>query len=96
MTLIAEQPYVKVEHEIAISGKYYVEDPRTLYLYSDKIVSRHHEFPIENVWDMSYRPFGEKGGLLYLHTSKGVSVYTVKQSPERFIEAFRENIKNQR
>ncbi|HLS10415.1 hypothetical protein [Lentibacillus sp.] len=96
MKLIAEQPYVKVERQIANTGQYYVEDDRILYLYSDRIVSRYHEFSIENVWDMSYRPVGQKGGLLYLHTSKGVNVYTVNKSPERFIEAFRETIQNQR
>lgn len=93
MKLIAAQPYVKVDRQIARTGLYYVEDDRTLYLYDDRIVSRHHAFPIEKVWDMSYRPVNGKGGLLYLHTSEGVNVYTVKQSPERFIEMFRETIK---
>lgn len=92
MKLIAEQSYVKMEREIDVTGLHYVEDNRLLYLYNDRILSRHHEFPIEKVWDMSYRPVSSDGGLLYLHTSEGVHVYTVKKSPERFIEAFRKVI----
>ncbi|ALX49571.1 hypothetical protein [Lentibacillus amyloliquefaciens] len=93
MKVIAEQPYVKVQQQIEVTGKHYVEEDRTLYLYSDRILSKYHEFPIEIVWDISYRPVGPRGGLLYLHTNRGVNVYTVKESPERFIEAFREIIK---
>ncbi|SFB30426.1 hypothetical protein SAMN04488072_11472 [Lentibacillus halodurans] len=89
MKLIAEQPYIKVEREMTSISQNYVEDDRRLYLYHDRILSKHHEFPIEQVWDMSYRPVDGKGGLLYLHTSKGVHVYTVKESPDEFIEAFK-------
>ncbi|SFD70242.1 hypothetical protein SAMN05216238_103216 [Lentibacillus persicus] len=92
MRVIAEQPYVKVERYIALTGKHYIEDDRTLYLCTDRILSKYHEFPLEIVWDVSYRRVGPRGGLLYLHTKKGVNVYTVKESPEQFIEAFR-NVK---
>ncbi|QKY70792.1 hypothetical protein [Lentibacillus sp. CBA3610] len=95
MTLIAKQPYIKVEREMTSVGKSYIEDDRILYMYEDRIASKHHEFPIEKVWDMSYRQVDGKGGLLYLHTSKGVMVYTVKDSPEDFIKVFKEIIKKQ-
>ncbi|MFD1362682.1 hypothetical protein [Lentibacillus salinarum] len=96
MKRLAEQPYVKMEREIGLTGQHYVEENRRLYLYADRIVSRHHVFPIEKVWDMSYRPVSDDGGLLYLHTSEGVHVYTLKESPEHFIEVFRQAIKKQR
>ncbi|MBP1949402.1 hypothetical protein [Virgibacillus litoralis] len=93
MYLIAEQPYYKVQREVSSIDQRDVEYERTIYMYNDKIVTQHREFSIENVLDMSYRVIGQKGGLLYLHTNKGVYSYTVKSSPQQFIDAFKEHVK---
>ncbi|MFC2949105.1 hypothetical protein [Virgibacillus sediminis] len=93
MELIAEQPYFKVERQVNSLEQIDVEDPRTLYLYEDKVVTKHREFPIEDVLDMSYRFIGGQGGLLYLHTAKGVFSYNVKTSPEEFVQAYRDHFK---
>ncbi|RLL42710.1 hypothetical protein D8M04_14235 [Oceanobacillus piezotolerans] len=93
MYLIAKQPYVKVERIVRSIEQINIEHERTMYLYNEKIVTEHREFHIKDVMDMSYRIVGGKGGLLYLHTSNGVYSYTVKSSPNRFIEEFKNHIK---
>lgn len=88
--LLATQQYVKVIREVDSITQTNSEHARTMYLYEHKVVTKYREFPIEHVIDMSYRFIGEKGGLLYLHTNKGVFSYVVKVSPEEFVKAFKE------
>ncbi|WP_099157479.1 hypothetical protein [Virgibacillus ndiopensis] len=90
MHLIAEQPYIKVERQVNSIEQKDIEHERTLYLYDDKVVTQHREFPIQDVLDITYRTVGGEGGLLYLHTSRGLYAYTVKSSPKLFIEGFKE------
>ncbi|GAB2559236.1 hypothetical protein [Gracilibacillus alcaliphilus] len=88
MQIIAKQPYVKVIRQIRALEQKDTEEQRYLYLYKDKIVSKHREFPIEKVLDVTYRLTGEKG-MLYLHTLQGVYAYIITSSPESFIAAFK-------
>jgi len=87
MKIIAKQPYIKVIREVSSIGKSEREEERTLYLHEEKIVTAFHEFPLHEVFDLSYRKIGEKGGLLFIHTNHGVYSYTVTSSPEKFIVA---------
>jgi len=89
MKLIAEQPYIKVQREVSSVEQIKIEHERTIYLYEEKVVTQNRKFPIDEVIDMSYRFIGGDGGLLYLHTTKGVFSYTVKSSPKEFVEAFK-------
>ncbi|WP_047985690.1 hypothetical protein [Ornithinibacillus californiensis] len=92
MDLLAEQEYFKVERKVDRITQVDVEHRRTLKLYTDKITSKHREFPIKEVMDISYRKIGGEGaGLLYLHTIRGVYSYSVKSSPTHFIETFKQN-----
>lgn len=93
MQLIAKQPYVKVKREVHSIEQVHTELNRELLLYDDRVVTKHREFPIGDVLDMSYRKVGGEAGLLYLHTIKGVYSYTVKASPEEFIEEFKKLVK---
>ncbi|WP_164670509.1 hypothetical protein [Virgibacillus doumboii] len=95
MYLIAEHPYFKVQREVSSIEQIDVEYERLIYLYNDRVITKYHEFPLSDVLDMSYRVFGTEGGLLYLHTVKGVYTYTVKSSPKHFIDAFKEHVKRQ-
>lgn len=88
MELIATQPYIKVLREVSSVHQQDVEEERTLYLYADKIITKHRQFPIEHVTDISYRGFGTEAGLLYIHTNSGIFTYTVKSSAEKFIRSF--------
>ncbi|MBP1155747.1 MULTISPECIES: hypothetical protein [unclassified Paenibacillus] len=90
MNWIAKQPYYKVQREVSSTEQKTVVHDRWLYLYEDKIVTGYRRFPIDEVFDMSYRRLGSEEGVLYLHTKQGVYSYTVKADPGTFIEAFKE------
>lgn len=90
MTWIDSQPYYKVEREVQCAEQKTVVHNRIMYLYHDKIVTRHRTFPIEGVFDISYRHIGGSEGFLYLHTKRGVYSYTLNASPEKFIQSFKE------
>ncbi|HLR67625.1 hypothetical protein [Virgibacillus alimentarius] len=89
MHLIAKQPYVKVEREVGHLEQCKTVQKRFIYLYHEKVVTKHRTFPIQHVFDMSYKKIAEAGGLLYFHTISGVYSYTVTSSPAKFIEAFK-------
>lgn len=95
MNLIAVQSYVKVQRQIIDAELSWHEEERKLYLYPDRLVTRHRVFLTKEILDMSYRKIGEEGGLLYVHTIKGVFSYTVHVSPQPFIEAFRRHVKKE-
>ncbi|WP_430789772.1 hypothetical protein VBD025_04725 [Virgibacillus flavescens] len=88
MDTIAIQPYYKVEREVNSIEQYNVEEERNILLYDDRITTKHHVFTLPEVLDISYRTFGREGGLLYIHTTGGLFSYTVKKSPQKFIEAY--------
>lgn len=92
MHVIAVQPYIKMERQVSSIKQQDVEHERVVTLYSDRVKTEHREFEIDEVHDMSYRTFGDEGGLLYIHTIRGVFSYTVKSSPEQFINAFKKHI----
>ncbi|WP_077624015.1 hypothetical protein [Sediminibacillus massiliensis] len=89
MSLIASHPYIKVERHVTGLEQKQIEHERYIHLYRDKVVTKYHEFPLSQVMDMSYRSIGNKGGLLYLHTNKGVYTYPVKSTPRKFIDSFK-------
>ncbi|TQS74171.1 hypothetical protein DX933_12655 [Ornithinibacillus gellani] len=92
MSWIASQPYVKVERKVTSIEQTDEEDKRCLYLYPDRVKSKHREFSIDAVTDISFRKVGDKGGMLYLHTNRGVFSYIVKESPADFIAVFHEHV----
>lgn len=90
MRLLAEQLYYKVIREVSSIRQQDTEKKRTLYLYDEKIVTEYREFPLDDVTDISFKPVGKQGGLLYLHTVKGVFPYIVKTEPTALVEAYKE------
>ena len=94
MTFIVKQPYIKVIREVGSVEKIEYEDERFIYLYEDKIVTEHREFPLADVFDLSYRKVGGQGGLLFIHTNHSLYSYTVKSSPEYFIDICKRYITN--
>lgn len=96
MKLLAEQPYIKVVRQTNSLEQKNVEMERTLSLYDEKVTSAYREFPIHDVTDVSYRAMGNEGGMLYVHTNKGVYSYIVRSSPMDFVNTFRQEIKYKR
>lgn len=88
MRLLAKQPYIKVVREVTSLKQKKMEQERTLYLYEDKVVTAYREFAMKDVLDMSSRRIGSKGGLLFIHTTKGLFTYIVKTETTDFINAF--------
>ncbi|MBU5341652.1 hypothetical protein [Caldifermentibacillus hisashii] len=89
--ILAVQKYIKVQREVDYIGfqQKYIEEERYMYLYKDKLVTRYHDFPLETIFDLSYKPFGSEGGTLYLHSNHGVYTYHLHSDPQLFIEAFK-------
>ncbi|WP_121616087.1 hypothetical protein [Virgibacillus halodenitrificans] len=92
MYLIARQPYSKVERVISSAGQQHIKHQRMMYMYEEEIVTQYHTFPLEIVNDVSFRKINGSGGLLYLHTMKGVFTYMVAQPPYLFIQAFKNHV----
>ncbi|SDO28283.1 hypothetical protein [Alkalicoccus daliensis] len=89
MNLIASHPYYKVEREVSSIDQRNVEYERMLYLYEDRLVTHRREFPTEIIFDMSHREMSGEDSLLYVHSSRGVYSYPVKEDPAEFIQAFK-------
>lgn len=90
MSIIAQHPYVKVIRTVSFSEQTRQEEQRMLTLYADRLTTRHREFTLDNIHDMSYRPLGKTGGIFYLHTSSGLFTYQVKDEPTTLIEQFQQ------
>ena len=89
MNWIASLSYYKVERNIFGLEQTIHKQDRWIYLYQKKVVTAYREFPIHEVFDISYRSMGGSGGMLYLHTLNGVYSYTVTEDPQFFIEAYK-------
>ncbi|UTR07862.1 hypothetical protein MM326_07560 [Alkalihalobacillus sp. LMS6] len=92
MSAIVIQRCIEVTQEIAILEKRVVESSFELALYSDRIETSTDHFPLDSVFDISFRFPSDTPhslGFLYLHTSKGVTTYKIKTSPETFIKEFK-------
>lgn len=92
--VIAVQPYYKVERAVNRFSQNTHVHQREIILYATRIVSTYREFPIREVYDMSFKSMGEDQGILYLHTKQGVYPYSVEGDPADFIEAFKGVIQN--
>ncbi len=92
MQVLATHPYYKVQRHVSSTEQKDIEEERELILYKDKICSQYREFPIQKVFDISYRMIGQDVGFLYLHTSKGVYSYKIKSTPKQFIDAYKREI----
>lgn len=95
MNYLAEQPYYKVEREICGTELLTTVHERMMVLYDKKIVTKHHEFQIHDVFDISFRRLGGSEGLLYLHTKFGVYSYHLRSDPQLFIEVYQNTFKKQ-
>lgn len=86
MEPLATLIYYKVHREIDLFYEQkIIEEERRMHLYVNKITTHYRQFPIENIHDITFRPLGNEGGLVYLHTNHGVYSYNVKTSPSSFI-----------
>lgn len=83
--IIATQPYYKVERIVTADSIETVVHQRSLFLYANRIKSAYREFPLAEIFDVSFRDLGQGHGVLYLHTKQGVYAYPVDSAVESFI-----------
>ena len=90
--VLAVQKYMVVKRELDFMNfkQKIIKEERNMYLYHDKITTKYHEFPLKAVFDISYKPLGKDGGILYLHTNKGVFSYHVDSDALTFIKIFKQ------
>lgn len=66
----------------------------TLRLTETSITSHIRNFYFDELVDVSYKPFSNGQGFLYLHTDEGVFSFLISSNPTQFIESFRTLISN--
>ncbi|MFC0300326.1 hypothetical protein ACFFIS_05740 [Virgibacillus soli] len=92
--LLAKHAYFKIEREVTSIEQRQIEHHREICLYTNRVETKHRQFSIEEIRDMSYRMSSKNSGLLYLHTIQGVFSYYVKTPPKQFVEAFQQHVKS--
>ncbi|WP_059102747.1 hypothetical protein [Shouchella shacheensis] len=87
----ATQRCIEVRQEIGWIEKRVVETSFDMKLFDDRIEVKNDAFPIDSVFDISYRmQSGDNNiGFMYLHTSQGVRTYNIKIEPHHFIDEFK-------
>jgi len=94
MSLLAKHAYIKVEKHVSGLRMERIREERTLYLYRDKIVTKHREIAMDDVRDLSFRKMYGSGGLLYVHATQGMFTYPMTERPDDLLAAYRTYIKN--
>lgn len=82
--------YMEVERKI---DYYYKLQKITTYhelsVTPKAVTTARAEFALNQVLDVSYKPFSSEAGILYLHTTQGVFPFFIHSNPQIFIETFR-------
>lgn len=65
-----------------------IEIEQLLTMTQTSIYSNSHHFQLQNVFDMSYKPFSNGHGILYLHTNEGVFPFLISTNPAQFIQSY--------
>ncbi|ADC50411.1 MULTISPECIES: hypothetical protein [Alkalihalophilus] len=91
---LATQRCIEISQEIGWTEKRIVETSYDMFLFEDKLTVKDDHYPIQSIFDISYRKKPEKDamGFLYLHTNRGVRTYYIKEEPIALINAYRQLI----
>lgn len=81
--------YTKVERFIDWHEQKQRITYHSIYLYATEITTTTRTFKLEQILDLSYRPFSGQKGLFYLHTIEGVFTYEVDADPQPFIQSYK-------
>lgn len=86
--VLATIQYTIVERFIQDFKQCTKEARYSLSLSKMEITSNAHRFSLDHLYDLSYKPFTNGQGFLYLHTNQGVFSFVVSSNPETFIRAY--------
>ncbi|MDQ0159296.1 hypothetical protein [Alkalibacillus salilacus] len=89
--MICEHPYITFRREIdhVHFQQKNIEDTHYIRLYEDRIETAEYTYEISMIFDMSYKMLSGQYGFFYLHTTKGVMTFQIKENPEHLIHEFR-------
>lgn len=65
-----------------------------LSLSKTSLTSSTHHFQLAELFDISYRPYTNGQGFLYLHTIKGVFSFLISTNPANFIATYQKLVTN--
>ncbi|WP_342542468.1 hypothetical protein MHH33_17090 [Paenisporosarcina sp. FSL H8-0542] len=82
--------YTEVERKIDFYYKLQkIATHHELTITSENVTTARTKFTLNQVLDVSYRPFSSEAGILYLHTNQGVIPFNIHSNPQTFIDTFR-------
>lgn len=83
--LISSIMYSYVVRKVDRFQQYYIKQEYELQLFTTQVKCNARSFTLEQVLDISYKPFSSEKGLLYLHTHQGVFKYEIQADPQRLL-----------
>ncbi|PIC68112.1 hypothetical protein CSV71_11740 [Sporosarcina sp. P21c] len=88
--LILSLRYISIQRVVDHLEQTFQKSTHTICLFQDRITTSQRTFPLQHVFDLSYRPFSGQTGLFYLHTNEGVFTFEIEEEPEHFISLFKQ------
>ncbi|TFD99750.1 hypothetical protein [Jeotgalibacillus salarius] len=82
-----------ITRKIEWEEQHIIEHESYLHLYPQKLTDASNEFHLNEILDLSYKESIKSFGLLYVHTTKGLFPYKVRENPLTFIRQVEEKIK---
>lgn len=87
--IISTISYFQIKRIIKLNQQKYIKTEHHITLYKNNILTSTNQFNLKNVYDISYKSFSGRTGLLYLHTNQGVFTYEVDSDPSCFINEYK-------
>ncbi|WP_053363091.1 hypothetical protein [Bacillus sp. FJAT-27251] len=84
-------PYIKISRNIKNNIQHCREFEEELVLSGKKITTASDHFHLDEILDMSYKPFSGNSGFLYLHTNRGLYSFHTRMHPHKFMQAYRQS-----
>ncbi|OZT12071.1 hypothetical protein CHN50_14360 [Priestia aryabhattai] len=81
--------YSYVVRKVDRFQQHYIKKEYELQLCTNQVKCNARSFTLEQVLDISYKPFSSEKGLLYLHTHQGVFKYEIQADPSAFINEYK-------
>lgn len=87
-SIICKIQYTISEKKVGWYDQTYTKTNHHVVLCTEYIETAEKSFRLNDVLDVSYRPFSDGSGLFYLHTIQGVFAYTIVEDPSPFIHMY--------
>ncbi|KKK38550.1 hypothetical protein WQ57_08085 [Mesobacillus campisalis] len=88
--MLISHPYIKISRKIKNNIQHCRELEEELVLSGNKITTASDHFHLDEILDMSYKPFSGNSGFLYLHTNRGLYSFHTRIHPHKFMQAYRQ------